>query len=83
MERNRVKIVPWSDTRPFVCSDGNLATKQVVFLQRPVRCQVAGQHRKQVNAGTRLFQTQTKLRLGPGLNPRSRAEPSPVSVILL
>lgn len=31
-----------------VCSDGNLATKQVVFLQRPVRNQAAGQPRNQV-----------------------------------
>uniref|UniRef100_A0A3Q0T1F0 Raftlin family member 2 n=1 Tax=Amphilophus citrinellus TaxID=61819 RepID=A0A3Q0T1F0_AMPCI len=29
-------------------SDGNLATKQVVFLQRPVRSQTAGQPRNQV-----------------------------------
>ncbi|XP_051937750.1 raftlin-2 [Hippocampus zosterae] len=29
-------------------SDGNLATKQVVFLQRPVRSQAAAQHRNQV-----------------------------------
>ncbi|XP_061696794.1 raftlin-2 [Syngnathoides biaculeatus] len=29
-------------------SDGNLATKQVIFLQRPVRNQVAAQHRKPV-----------------------------------
>lgn len=36
----------------FVCvcvsSDGNLATKQVVFLQRPVRSQAAAQPRNQV-----------------------------------
>lgn len=36
----------------FVCvSDGNLATKQVVFLQRPVRSQAAAQHRNQVRNG--------------------------------
>lgn len=38
-----------SDHAPVdVCSDGNLATKQVVFLQRPVRGQTAGQPRNQV-----------------------------------
>ena len=30
-------------------SDGNLATKQVVFLQRPVRGQPAGQKKSQVS----------------------------------
>lgn len=37
----------------YVCvlSDGNLATKQVVFLQRPVRCQTATQQRNQVSKG--------------------------------
>ena len=34
-----------------VCSDGNLATKQVVFLQRPVRGQAAEQLRNQVRGG--------------------------------
>lgn len=40
-------VVYWCHS-VFVCSDGNLATKQVVFLQRPVRSQEAGQLRNKV-----------------------------------
>lgn len=38
----------------FSFSDGNLATKQVVFLQRPVRNQASGQSRNQVSTGDEL-----------------------------
>ncbi|XP_028993572.1 raftlin-2 isoform X2 [Betta splendens] len=58
-------------------SDGNLATKQVVFLQRPVRSQAAGHHRKQASSVHSAVSSRSVSRAVG--SPVPREEPSPTT----